>query len=128
MRSALQLGEHPAQAVIDGAIGLGLAAGAPIPLRGPPTGADLALVLPAVTRRRAAARGLRRQGTGAAAGAGGRPAAGLGAAGRVVRAMRRCGVIAGAGRVPLPLPASWAARSCWAITASAECENSVVTV
>jgi RNA 3'-terminal phosphate cyclase len=247
MRGALQLGEHPAQAVIDGAIGLGLATGAPIRLRGPLTGGDLALVLaavklggdpesvreqlarpgevevsfphpragvhvldlpdagavaralwtlswplallgkpselrlhgpnhsddaptfhdlrlgwaplaaqfglkialeltqagfgndegelvatldpaPALTPLRAVHRGLLRQVTVVAAVAGGRHEAALEAAERVVRAMRRRGVIAEAERVPLPLSASSAARSRWAITATAEFENSVVTV
>ena len=247
MRSVLQLAEHPAQAVIDGAIGLGLAAGVPIRLQCPLSDVDLALALaavklggdpdaareqlsragevelslphpragvhvlelphpgavaralwtlswplallgkpselrlrgpnhsddaptfhdlrlgwapfaarfglkigleltqagfgtdegeivasldpaPALTPLRAVHRGLLRQVTVVAAVAGGRHEAALEAAERVVRAMRRRGVIAEAERVPLPLPASTPARSRWAITATAEFENSVVTV
>ena len=59
---------------------------------------------------------------------GGRHEAAQDAAERVVRAMRRRGVIAEAERVPLPLAPSSPARSRWAITATAEFENSVVTV
>jgi RNA 3'-terminal phosphate cyclase len=247
MRSALQLGPHPAQAVIDGAIGLGLAAGVPIRLQCPLDAADLAVALaavklggdpeavrdqltregevelsfphpragvhvldlphagaiaralwtlswplallgkpselrlhgpnhsddaptfhdlrlgwapfaaqfglkigleltqagfgsdegeivasldpgPALTPLRAVHRGLLRQVTVVAAVAGGRHEAALEAAERVVRAMRRRGVIAEAERVPLPLSASTQARSRWAITATAEFEHSVVTV
>jgi hypothetical protein len=48
MRGPLQLGEHPAQAVFDGAIGLALATGVPLRVRGPLHGADLSLALAAV--------------------------------------------------------------------------------
>jgi len=48
MRSPLQVGDQPAQAVLDGAIGLGLATGVPLRLRGPLQGADLSLILAAV--------------------------------------------------------------------------------
>ena len=83
---------------------------------------------PALTPLRAVHRGLLRQVTVVAAVAGGRHEAALEAAQQVVRAMRRRGVIAEAERVPLPLAASSAARSRWAITATAEFEHSVVTV
>jgi len=83
---------------------------------------------PALTPLRAVHRGLLRQVTVVAAVAGGRHEAALEAAQRVVRAMRRRGVIAEAERVPLPLASSSAAWSRWAITATAEFENSVVTV
>src|SRR5207245_7721863 len=73
-------------------------------------------------------RGILRQVTVVAAWGGGRYDAALEAAQQVVRAMRRRGVIAEAERVPLPLPSSSTARSRWAITATAEFENSVVTV
>jgi RNA 3'-terminal phosphate cyclase len=247
MRSAVELGEHPAQTVFDGAIGLALAAGVPLRLRGPLQTADLSLALaavklggdpeparellsrdaavelsfphpragvhvldlphpgavaralwtlswplallgkpselrlrgpnhsdgtptfhdlrlgwaplagqfglkvgleltqagfgteegeivasldpaPALTPLHAVHRGLLRQVTVVAAVGGGRHEAALEAAERVVRAMRRRGVIAEAERVPFPLPSTFAARSRWAITATAEFENSVVTV
>jgi RNA 3'-terminal phosphate cyclase len=247
MRGTLQVGERPTQAVLDGAIGLALATGVPLRLRGPLLDADLALVLaavklggdseaareqlsgageielslphpragvhvlelpytgavaralwtlswplavlgkpselrlrgpnhsegaptfhdlrlgwapfaarfglkigleltqagfandegeivasldpaPALTAFRAVHRGILRQVTVVAAVGGGRYEAALEAAQRVVRAMRRRGVIAEAERVPLPLPSSSPARSRWAITATAEFENSVVTV
>src|SRR3954468_18292947 len=48
MRGPVDLGEHPAQAVLDGAIGLALATGVPLRLRGPLQGADLAVALAAV--------------------------------------------------------------------------------
>jgi RNA 3'-terminal phosphate cyclase len=247
MRGALQLGERPTQAVFDGAIGLALATGVPLRLRGPLGEADLALALaavklggdsdaareqlsaagdielslphpragvhvlelpyagavaralwtlswplallgkpselrlrgpnhsegaptfhdlrlgwarfaarfglkigleltqagfggdegeivasldpaPALTAFRAGHRGILRQVTVVAAVGGGRHEAALEAAQQVVRAMRRRGVIAEAERVPLPLPSSATARSRWAITATAEFENSVVTV
>jgi len=48
MRGTLELGERPAQAVFDGAIGLALATGVPLRLRGPLTDADLALAVAAV--------------------------------------------------------------------------------
>jgi RNA 3'-terminal phosphate cyclase (ATP) len=83
---------------------------------------------PALTPLRAVHRGLLRQVRVVAAVAGGRHDAALEAAERVVRAMRRRGVIAEAERVPLPLAASSSARSRWAITATAEFEHSVVTV
>jgi len=73
-------------------------------------------------------RGILRQVTVVAAVGGGRYEAAQEAAQQVVRAMRRRGVIAEAERVPLPLPSSSTARSRWAITATAEFENSVVTV
>ena len=44
----MQLGEQPAQPVLDGAIGLALATGDPLRLRGPLQGADLELALAAV--------------------------------------------------------------------------------
>ncbi|HTO98459.1 MAG TPA: RNA 3'-terminal phosphate cyclase [Myxococcales bacterium] len=247
MRSPVQLGEHPAQTVFDGAIGLALAAGVPLRLSGPLASADLALALaavklggdpdparellsregpvelsfphpragvhvlelphpglvaralwtlswplallgrpselrlrgpnhndgqptfhdlrlgwahlaaqfglkigleltqagfgseegeivaaldpaPALTPLRAVHRGLLRQVGVIAAVGGGRYEAALEAAERVVREMRRRGVIAEAERVPLPLAASSAARGRWALTATAEFENSVVTV
>src|ERR1700693_2160929 len=247
MRSAVQLGEHPAQTVFDGAIGLALAAGVPLRLRGPLQPADLSLALaavklggdpeparellsrdtavelsfphpragvhvldlphpgavaralwtlswplallgkpselrlrgpnhsdgtptfhdlrlgwaplaghfglkigleltqagfgteegeivasldpaPALTPLHAVHRGLLRQVTVVAAVGGGGPEAALEAAERVVRAMRRRGVIAEAERGPVRLPSTSAARSRWAITATAEFENSVVTV
>src|SRR5437764_3965851 len=83
---------------------------------------------PALTPLRAVHRGLLRQVSVVAAVGGGRHEAAQDAAERVVRAMRRRGVIAEAERVPLPLPPSSPARSRWAITATAEFENSVVTV
>jgi len=247
MRGTLELGERPAQAVFDGAIGLALATGVPLRLRGPLTDADLALAVaavklggdgepareqlsaegeieltlprpragvhllelphagavaralwtlswplallgkpselrlrgpnhgegaptfhdlrlgwapcaarfglkirleltqagfgtdegeivalldpaPALTAFRAVHRGILRQVTVVAAVGGGRYEAAQEAAQQVVRAMRRRGVIAEAERVPLPLPSSSTARSRWAITATAEFENSVVTV
>jgi len=247
MRSPLQVGDQPAQAVLDGAIGLGLATGVPLRLRGPLQGADLSLVLaavklggdcdaarellsrsgevelalphpragvhvldlphpgaiaralwtlswplallgkpselrlrgpnhcddmptfhdlrlgwapfasqfglkigleltqagfgteegeivatldpaPALTPLRAVHRGLLRQVTVLAAVCGGRHEAAQEAAERVVRAMRRRGLIAEVERVPLPIAASSPARSRWAITATAEFEHSVVTV
>jgi RNA 3'-terminal phosphate cyclase len=247
MRSPVQLGEHPAQTVFDGAIGLALATGVPLRLRGPLGPADLALALaavklggeteparemlsregevelslphpragvhvlelphpglvaralctlswplallgkpselrlrgpnhsdgqptfhdlrlgwvpmagqfglkigleltqagfaaeegeivasldpaPALTALRAVHRGLLRQVAVVAAVGGGRHEAALEAAERVVRAMRRRGVIAEAERVPLPFLSSSPARGRWAITATAEFENSVVTV
>src|SRR5438874_2085510 len=48
MRGTLELGKRPAQAVLDGAIGLALATGVPLRLRGPLRDADLALALAAV--------------------------------------------------------------------------------
>src|SRR5438309_9115332 len=48
MRGPMQVGERPAQAVLDGAIGLALATGVPLRLRGPLRDADLALALAAV--------------------------------------------------------------------------------
>ena len=83
---------------------------------------------PALTAFRAMHRGILRQVTVVAAVGGGRYEAAQEAAQQVVRAMRRRGVIAEAERVPLPLPSSSTARSRWAITATAEFENSVVTV
>jgi RNA 3'-terminal phosphate cyclase len=83
---------------------------------------------PALTPLRAVHRGLLRQVTVVAAVAGGRHDAALEAAQQVVRAMRRRGVIAEAERVPLPLASSSATWSRWAITATAEFENSVMTV
>ena len=83
---------------------------------------------PALTPLRAVHRGLLRQVTVVAAVCGGRHEAAQEAAERVVRAMRRRGVIAEVERVPLPLAASSPARNRWAITASAEFEHSVVTV
>src|SRR2546421_8543085 len=83
---------------------------------------------PALTPLRAVHRGLLRQVSVVAAVGGGRNEAAQDAAERVVRAMRRRGVIAEAERVLLPLPPSSPARSRWAITATAEFENSVVTV
>ena len=83
---------------------------------------------PALTPLRAVHRGLLRQVSVVAAVGGGRHEAAQDAAERVVRAMRRRGVIAEAERVPLPLTPSSPARSRWAITATAEFENSVVTV
>jgi RNA 3'-terminal phosphate cyclase len=83
---------------------------------------------PALTPLRAVHRGLLRQVTVVAAVGGGRHEAAQDAAQRVVRAMRRRGVIAEAERVPLPFAASSPARSRWAITATAEFEHSVVTV
>ena len=47
MRRPIELGEAPAQAVLDGAVGLALATGVPLRLQGPLNGADLALVLAA---------------------------------------------------------------------------------
>ena len=47
MRPPIELGEAPAQAVLDGAVGLALATGVPLRLQGPLNGADLALVLAA---------------------------------------------------------------------------------
>jgi len=83
---------------------------------------------PALTPLHAVHRGLLRQVSVVAAVGGGRHEAALDAAERVVRAMRRRGVIAEAERVPFPLPSTAGARSRWAITATAEFENSVVTV
>jgi RNA 3'-terminal phosphate cyclase len=83
---------------------------------------------PALTPLHAMHRGLLRQVTVVAAVAGGNHDSALEAAEQVVRAMRRQGVIAEAERVPLPLAASAQGRSRWAITATAEFENSVVTV
>src|SRR5438105_845343 len=48
MRGPMQVGERPAQAVLDGAIGLALATGVPLRLRGPLRDADLALALAAM--------------------------------------------------------------------------------
>jgi RNA 3'-terminal phosphate cyclase len=48
MRPPVELGEAPAQAVLDGALGLALAAGGTVSLRGPLAGPDLALALAAV--------------------------------------------------------------------------------
>ncbi len=83
---------------------------------------------PALTSLRAVHRGLLRQVSVVVAVAGGRPEAAQEAAEQVVRAMRRRGVIAEVERVPLPIAASSPARSRWAITATAEFENSVITV
>ncbi|MGE5047919.1 MAG: RNA 3'-terminal phosphate cyclase [Deltaproteobacteria bacterium] len=83
---------------------------------------------PALTPLHAVHRGLLRQVSVIAAVGGGRHEATLEAAEQVVRALRRQGVIAEAERVPLPLPANSPSRSRWAITATAEFENSVVTV
>ncbi|HEY5678191.1 MAG TPA: RNA 3'-terminal phosphate cyclase [Myxococcales bacterium] len=83
---------------------------------------------PALMPLHAVHRGLLRQVTVIAAVGGGRHEATLEAAEQVVRALRRQGVIAEAERVPLPLPASSSSRNRWAITATAEFENSVVTV
>jgi RNA 3'-terminal phosphate cyclase len=83
---------------------------------------------PALTPLRAVHRGLLRQVSVVAAVGGGRHEAAQEAAERVVRAMRRRGVIAEAERVPLPVAPSSPVRSRWAITATAEFENSVVTV
>src|SRR4051794_8155650 len=47
MRAPLEPGDAPAQAVLDGAVGLALATGVPLRLRGPLAGADLAVVLAA---------------------------------------------------------------------------------
>lgn len=83
---------------------------------------------PALTALRAVHRGLLRQVNVVAAVAGARHEPAQEATDRVVRALRRQGVIAEVERVPLPLPpASSAARSRWAITATAEFENTVVT-
>ena len=83
---------------------------------------------PALTPLHAVHRGILRQVSVVAAVAGGRHESALEAAEQVVRAMRRQGVIAEAERVPLPLAASAQARSRWALTATAEFENSVVSV
>src|SRR4051812_29973980 len=104
---------------------------------------------PALTALRAVHRGLLRHVSVVAAVGGGRHEAAQGAAERVVRAVRRRGVVAGgergaagraggamrrggvtgeAERVPLPLAPASPARSRWAITATAEFENSVMTV
>jgi RNA 3'-terminal phosphate cyclase len=83
---------------------------------------------PALTPLHVVHRGLLRQVSVVVAVGGGRHEAPLEAAGQVVRALRRQGVIAEAERVPLPLPATSTSRSRWAITATAEFENSVVTV
>ena len=48
MRPPIELGEVPAQAVLDGAIGLALATGVPLRLQAPLTGADLLVALAAV--------------------------------------------------------------------------------
>src|SRR5437868_11468787 len=48
MRDMVELGERPAPAVLDGAIGLALATGVPLRLRGPLRDADLALALAAM--------------------------------------------------------------------------------
>ncbi len=48
MRAPIELGEAPAQAVLDGALGLALATGVPLRLRSPLAGADLQLALAAV--------------------------------------------------------------------------------
>src|SRR5947209_16535752 len=48
MRGPMQVGERPAQAVFDGAIGLALATGVPLRLRGPLIDADLALAVAAM--------------------------------------------------------------------------------
>src|SRR4051812_3092693 len=48
MRPPIELGESPAQAVLDGAIGLASATGVPLSLRTPLAGADLQLALAAV--------------------------------------------------------------------------------
>ena len=48
MRSPVYLGDHPAQPVLDGAIGLALATGIPLRIRAPLEGADLALALAAL--------------------------------------------------------------------------------
>jgi RNA 3'-terminal phosphate cyclase len=83
---------------------------------------------PALTPLRAVHRGLLRQVTVVAAVGGGRHEAALEAAERLVRAIRRRGVIAEAERVPMPLPSASNSRGRWVITATAEFENSVVTV
>ena len=44
MRPSIELGQHPAQPVLDGAIGLALATGVSLRLEGPLEGADLALL------------------------------------------------------------------------------------
>src|SRR5712692_529958 len=48
MRPPIELGEAPAQPVLDGAIGLALATGVPLRLHSPLAGADLQLALAAV--------------------------------------------------------------------------------
>lgn len=83
---------------------------------------------PALTPLRAVHRGLLRQVSVVAAVGGGRHDAALEVAEHVVRAIRRRGVIAEAERVPLPMASTSAARGRWAITATAEFENSVVAV
>jgi RNA 3'-terminal phosphate cyclase len=80
---------------------------------------------PALTPLHLVHRGILRQVSIVAAVAGGRHEAALEAAGQVVRALRRQGVIAEAERVPLPAAQG---RSRWAITATAEFEHSVVSV
>lgn len=47
MRAAIELGQAPSQAVLDGAVGLALATGVPLRLQGPLAGVDLSLVLAA---------------------------------------------------------------------------------
>lgn len=79
---------------------------------------------PALTPLHLVHRGLLRQVSIVAAVAGGRHEAALEAAERVVRALRRQGVIAEAERVPLPVTQG---RSRWALTAVAEFEHSVVS-
>src|SRR5437868_1873751 len=151
MRGPVQLGKHPAQAVLDGAIGLALATGVPLRLGWARLAAHFGLKVglelthagfggedgeivaaldpaPALTPLRAVHRGLLRQVGVVAAVGGGRHEAAQEAAERVVRAMRRRGVIAEAERVPLPVAPSSPVRSRWAITATAEFENTVVTV
>ena len=82
---------------------------------------------PALTPLRAVHRGLLRQ-VSVVAAVGGRQEAVQEAAERVLKAMRRRGVNAEAERVPLPVATSSPSRTRWAITATAEFENSVVTV
>jgi RNA 3'-terminal phosphate cyclase len=82
---------------------------------------------PALTPFHLVHRGLLRQVTVVAAVGNGRNEGGLEAAEQAVRALRRQGVIAEAERVPLPMAPGAQGRSRWAVTATAEFENSVVS-
>jgi RNA 3'-terminal phosphate cyclase (ATP) len=83
---------------------------------------------PALTPFHLVHRGLLRQVTVVAAVGSGRHEAGLEAAEQAVRSLRRQGVSAEAERVPLPMAQGSQGRTRWAVTATAEFENSVVSI
>src|SRR5207245_2672392 len=153
MRPPVELGEATAPSLLDGALALALATGAPLRLVGPLNGADAALVMaaarigdaataeatraalgrtgpvepaPALTPLQLVHRGILRQASLVAATAQGRDDDPLRAAQAAARKLRAHGVIAEPERVPLPHPqGSRGGR--WALTAVAEFEDSIFT-